>query len=116
MIETYRTTIHLQPLPLFSMANIKDNLKKASKYVLWSFLALTLPFRRNGFYHDQEADAIEFYVKEAEVSVHKLAAEGAYSPELIQSLCLLSLIYMRGKISFEYFKQCRKIEANCYKI
>lgn len=79
------------------MARIKDDLKKAPKYVLWSFLALNLALGRNEFYHGQEADAIDFYVREAEDSVNKLAAEGVYSPELIQSLCLLSLVYIRGE-------------------
>lgn len=96
-METYKQSIHLQPLPLFSFADIEQYLTSAPKFLLWSFLALTLTFSSHEFYHGLEEEAIQFYADDAEEKVMKLAFEGTVEATVVQSLCLLAMRYIKGK-------------------
>lgn len=102
MLETYKQSIHLQPLPLFSLTDIEESLTNAPEFLLWSFLALTLTFSSHEFYHGLEKEAIQFYANYAEEKIMKLALEGTTEEAVVQSLCLLALRYIKGKVLTAY--------------
>ncbi|KAI5463873.1 hypothetical protein BGZ63DRAFT_382479 [Mariannaea sp. PMI_226] len=83
--------IHLQPLPIFRTSDLVHYLTVAPQFLLHSFLALVLTLKRPGLYCDPFSERIQLYTESAEEAVRKLAAKGASTIEVIQSLCLLSL-------------------------
>lgn len=89
--------IHLQPLPLFRLEDLQKYLTTAPRFLLWSFLALTLTFSNHEFYGGRVSEAIEFYTQSAHDTVIKLAAEGVTRLEVTQSMCLLALRYVEGE-------------------
>ena len=96
-VEVYRTRIHLQPLPLFNLDGLRDRLVTSSRFLLYSFLALSLNFGSHEFYRGREQEAIELYTRSAEDATMKLAVEGISKIEVIESLCILALKDLIGK-------------------
>ncbi|KAL2107130.1 hypothetical protein VUR80DRAFT_5657 [Thermomyces stellatus] len=90
-IDVYRTMIHLQPLPLFRLRDLSHHLASSPRFLLHSFLALTLSFRSHTAYHDRQAEVAESYARSGQDTVRKLAFQGVSTLEVIQSLCLLAL-------------------------
>ncbi|PWY72274.1 hypothetical protein BO70DRAFT_389351 [Aspergillus heteromorphus CBS 117.55] len=72
-------------------------LEKAPEFLTLSFLALTLSFSGHEFFHAGESDARESYIRSAEDTVWKMAAEGVPKIEVVQSLCLLALTHLRDR-------------------
>ncbi|GKZ57639.1 hypothetical protein AnigIFM49718_002963 [Aspergillus niger] len=77
------------------MDTLQSDLAKAPEFLLWSFLALILPFSGHEFYHGRELDARNFYAQSAEQVVVKMAVEGIPRVEVLQSLCLLALRHIK---------------------
>ncbi|KAB8255651.1 hypothetical protein BDV32DRAFT_154063 [Aspergillus pseudonomiae] len=96
-VEVYRTRIHLQPLPLFNLDGLRDRLVTSSRFLLYSFLALSLNFGSHEFYRGREQEAIELYTRSAEDATMKLAVEGISKIEVIESLCILALKDLIGQ-------------------
>lgn len=102
LVAIYRTTFHLQPLPLFSLDYLQTRLISAPEYLLNSFLALTVPFSDHEFYSgDKKATAIRLYTRSAENLVMSLAFDGAPRLEAEQCLCLLAMNNMLGQYNTE---------------
>jgi hypothetical protein len=97
-VQTYRLALHFQPLPLLCLNGLAEYLIRAPRFLRWSFLALTLSISSHQFYAGNETEAAEFYARSAEETTARLVAEGVSNVELIQSLCLLALIHMRGRL------------------
>ncbi|KAM0500860.1 hypothetical protein ACHAP8_004577 [Fusarium lateritium] len=83
---------HLQPLLLFKLPDLKLYLNAAPKYLLDSFLALTVRYSTHAFYWDQQARAVEYYSSSAQQTVISLASQGIPRLEVVQSLCMLVLV------------------------
>ncbi|KAL6917048.1 hypothetical protein FSHL1_008278 [Fusarium sambucinum] len=92
LIEIYRLRHHLQPLLLFKLPDLKLYLNAAPKYLLDSFLALTVRYSTHAFYWDQQARAVEYYSSSAQQTVISLASQGIPRLEVVQSLCMLVLV------------------------
>lgn len=98
LIEVYRTSIHLQPLPLLGLGGLTEYLTRAPRFLRYSFLALTLSFSCPDFYMGKREEAIEFYTRSAQEATNELASEPVSSVELTQTLCFLALGYIKGRI------------------
>lgn len=98
-IEVYRTRIHFQPLPLFNLEGLRDRLATSPRFLLHSFLALSLNFDSHEFYRGKEQEAVQLYSRSAEDATMKLAVEGISKIEVIESLCLLAVKDLIGKVS-----------------
>ncbi|KAB8208572.1 hypothetical protein BDV34DRAFT_189838 [Aspergillus parasiticus] len=96
-VEVYRTRIHFQPLPLFNLEGLRDRLATSPRFLLHSFLALSLNFGSHEFYRGREQEAVQFYTRFAEDGTMKLAVEGISKIEVIESLCLLALKDLFGQ-------------------
>ncbi|PNP61517.1 hypothetical protein FNYG_13804 [Fusarium nygamai] len=96
-VKVYETKIHLQPLPLFRLDTIEEQLLDGPHFLLWSFMALTLMLSTHPFYDGQRTFARDFYTRKAEEAVSILAFEGDTSPEVTQSLCLIALKYLNNQ-------------------
>ncbi|KAM5359120.1 hypothetical protein ACJZ2D_014726 [Fusarium nematophilum] len=94
-VDVYRTKLHLQPLPLFNVQGLEEQLAIGPQFLLWSFMALTMVFSTHPFYEGQESAAADFYTRTAEESVKNLASEGVPTPELTKSLCLIALKHLK---------------------
>lgn len=90
-IEIYRTTVHLQPLPLLRPAELSNYLASSPRFLLYSFLSLALSFKASTIYGDQQCDAVKYYTRSAQNTVRELASQGVSTLEVVQSLCLLAL-------------------------
>lgn len=97
-MQVYRLAIHFQPLPLLCLDGLAEYLSRAPRCLRWSFLAFTLPIAAHQFYAGNETEAIELYARGSEETTGRLVAEGVSNVELIQSLCLLVLSHIRGKL------------------
>lgn len=95
----YKTRIYLQPLPLFDPNLLHEHVLSFPLYLLRSFLAVTLLFSEHPFYGGSKSAAMEFYIRSAREMVILRAAEGIGTVELLQSLCLLTLCDIAGKLS-----------------
>ncbi|KAF4455752.1 hypothetical protein F53441_1951 [Fusarium austroafricanum] len=91
VIEIYRVKFHLQPLQLFKPSDLKDFLTSAPRFLLYSFLALTVRHSTDDFFKGQEVQAVEFYASSAQQEVAVLASQGIPKLEIVQALCLLVL-------------------------
>ncbi|KAF5536405.1 C6 transcription factor [Fusarium mexicanum] len=96
-VKVYKTKIHLQPLPLFRLDEIEEQLINGPDFLLWSFMALTLMLSTHPFYDGQRTFARDFYTRKAEEAVSVLASEGDISPEVTQSLCLIALKHLNNQ-------------------
>ncbi|RKL39309.1 hypothetical protein BFJ72_g6781 [Fusarium proliferatum] len=96
-VKVYENKIHLQPLPLFRLDRLEEQLLKAPRFLLWSFMALTLMLSTHPFYDGQRTVATDFYTRKAEEVVSNLASEGDKSPEVTQSLCLIALKHLNNQ-------------------
>ncbi|KAF5534279.1 C6 transcription factor [Fusarium napiforme] len=96
-VKVYETKIHLQPLPLFTLNRLEEQLLDGPDFLLWSFMALTLMLSTHPFYDGQRTFARDFYTRKAEETVGVLASEGDISPEVIQSLCLIALKHINNQ-------------------
>ena len=106
-INVYRRKLHLQPLPLFNSEDIQKWLTASPKFLLWSFLALTLNFSSHDFYpKDKESDFSTLYTRSAEESLLSLAVEGTPRVEVVQALCLLAVRHIAGKFVHSHVANC----------
>ncbi|WAO86322.1 Zn(2)-C6 fungal-type domain-containing protein [Fusarium falciforme] len=94
-VDVYRTKLHLQPLPLFNVQGLEEQLATGPQFLLWSFMALTMMFSTHPFYEGQESAAVDFYTCTAEERIKSLASEGVLIPELTKSLCLIALKHLK---------------------
>ncbi|KAF4341228.1 hypothetical protein FBEOM_4826 [Fusarium beomiforme] len=92
LIDIYRVKLHLQPLQLFTLPELKDSLISGPRYLLDSFLALTVRYSTHDFFRDQQAKAVEYYASSAQHEVTVLASHGIPKLEIVQALCLLVLV------------------------
>ncbi|KAG4283290.1 hypothetical protein FPRO04_13275 [Fusarium proliferatum] len=92
LIEIYRVKLHLQPLQLFNIAELRDTLNSAPRYLLYSFLALTVRYSAHDFFSDNRSKAVELYGSSAQQEVAILASQGIPKLEIVQALCLLVLV------------------------
>ncbi|KAJ1717842.1 hypothetical protein NYO67_196 [Aspergillus flavus] len=97
LVEVYRTRIHLQPLPLFNLEGLRDRLANSPRFLLHSFLALSLNFGSHGFFRGREQEAVQFYTRSAQDGTMELAVEGISKVEVIESLCLLAVKDLIGQ-------------------
>ncbi|KAF5537114.1 C6 transcription factor [Fusarium phyllophilum] len=96
-VKVYETKVHLQPLPLFRLDKLEEQLLDGRQFLLWSFMALTLMLSTHPFYDGQKTFARDFYTRKAEEVVSILAFEGDTSPQVTQSLCLIALKYLNNQ-------------------
>ncbi|KAJ3459018.1 hypothetical protein MRS44_015091 [Fusarium solani] len=94
-IEVYRLRLHLQPLPLFSLQNLTQQLLTGPRFLLWAFMALMMNFSTHEFYEDNEPAAKNLYARLAEEATMQLVFEGVPTVELTQALCLVALKHIR---------------------
>ncbi|KAI7763273.1 hypothetical protein LZL87_012890 [Fusarium oxysporum] len=92
LIEIYRVKLHLQPLQLFKISELRDTLTSAPQYLLYSFLALTVRYSAHGFFNGKQVKAVELYGSSAQQEVAILASQGIPKLEIVQALCLLVLV------------------------
>lgn len=90
-VKAYSTKIHAQPLQLFNIDHIAEDLLSSPQYLLWSFLALTLKLCTPDFYQGKEEEAEIFYSDAAHQTIEVLVREGNVRTDLVQALCLLAL-------------------------
>lgn len=90
-VNLYVEKIHVQPLPLFDPEKLLNHLSASPRYLLWSFMAVVLHFGTHPFYRDNEAQAVSFYIRSANESCTKLAADGIARTEVLQATCLLAM-------------------------
>lgn len=95
-MNVYRTKIHLQPLPLFSLESLSDGLTHGAPYLRWAFLALCLNYNTSDFPPFQGSESAEHYSQLAHEVVVKLASEGTMALEILQALCLLAFSDIKG--------------------
>ncbi|KAF5973184.1 hypothetical protein FBULB1_8439 [Fusarium bulbicola] len=92
LIEIYRVKLHLQPLQLFNISELKEILTLAPQYLLYSFLALTVRYSVHDFFNGKQLRAVELYGSSAQQEVSILASQGIPKLETVQALCLLVLV------------------------
>ncbi|KAF4416345.1 hypothetical protein FACUT_12641 [Fusarium acutatum] len=92
LIEIYDVKLHLQPLQLFNISELRDTLTSAPKYLLYSFLALTVRYSAHDFFNGKQVEAVELYGSSAQHDVAILASQGIPKLEIVQALCLLVLV------------------------
>uniref|UniRef100_A0A8H7KEM0 Zn(2)-C6 fungal-type domain-containing protein n=1 Tax=Bionectria ochroleuca TaxID=29856 RepID=A0A8H7KEM0_BIOOC len=90
LIQVYQWSAHLQPIPLFRSQGLKDELLSSPRYLLHSFLALTLSLKSHVYYPDS-AIAVEHYTMSAEAMTRILSVQGVARLEVIEALCLQTL-------------------------
>lgn len=93
--DVYQAKVHFQPLPLFRVENLTDQLLSGPRFLLWSFLALMLTIRSHEFYKHSEPLAKD--TRSSEDTVMRLAAEGVQRPEITRSLCLIALKQIKSR-------------------
>lgn len=96
-VDVYRRDLHLQPLALFCVDDLVDQLVSSAQFLRWAFLALMLTLSGHAFYSKNEIVARDFYAQSAETAVSKLASEGVSGSEVAQSLCVIALKHIRSE-------------------
>ena len=94
----YRQHIYFQPIPLFDVQYIYDNLQSFPSFLRWAFLAIALRFAKHPFYGGNGMQASEFYIASSRKTVMRLALDGVSELEVLQALCLLALCEIKGRI------------------
>ena len=98
-VDVYRTTMHLQPLPLFRLEGLADQLLAGPQFVLWSFLSLMLTISSHDFFQGQEDIAEGFYARSSEDTTTRLSSCGKFGVEVTQSLCLIALKHIKCNVT-----------------
>lgn len=111
-VEIYRQKINFQPLPLFNLKNLREELLSFPNYLRWAFLALALHHSTHSFYLGKEFEAIEFYTSYSRNITMESSARGVTKVEVLQSLCLLALCEIIGKTTL--FHSPRETYSSCY--
>lgn len=97
----------MQPLPLFDIDNLPDDVAYFPEFLLHAFMAITLPFLEHSFYGNRKSTAIDFYVGSARKATIGLASKGIISSlNTLQSICLLTLVDIAGECSFFRMHKC----------
>ncbi|KAE8315412.1 hypothetical protein BDV41DRAFT_562865 [Aspergillus transmontanensis] len=94
-VDVYRTKVHLQPLPLFRLERLADQLLAGPQFVLWSFLSLMLTISSHDFFKDQEHLAEDFYGRSSEDITMRLALDGELRSDVTLSLCLIAMKHIK---------------------
>lgn len=81
---------------MLCLDGLAEYLTRAPRYLRWSFLALTLRISGHQFYAGNDIEVAHYYARGAEETSSRLAAKGVSNVDLIQSLCLLTLTYIKG--------------------
>lgn len=102
-VDVYRIKVHLQPLPLFRLQNLADQLLTGPEFVLWSFLSLMLTMSSHDFFKGQENLARDFYARSSEDVVMGLSSGGELSSDVTRSLCLIALRHLKCNHPHLYF-------------
>ena len=99
-VEVYKARLHAQPLSIFDVDTLAAQAANFPPFLLRSFLAITMLFSDHAFFGVAKEEAIDFYVRSARGTALYLATEGNSSVETLQSLCLLTLSDLAGRIIF----------------
>lgn len=97
LVDVYRSKLHFQPLPLFRLQLLADQLLAGPRFLLWSFLSLILTMSSHDFYKDRESIAEDFYARSSEDIVMRLAWGGDQRPEVARALCLIALKHIKSR-------------------
>ncbi|OJI96728.1 hypothetical protein ASPVEDRAFT_23718 [Aspergillus versicolor CBS 583.65] len=95
-VEVYRTRIHLQPLPLFHLGRLADQLLAGPEFVLWSFLSLMLKISSHPYFKTQQHAAEDFYARSSEDTTMRLSSGGKPSLDVTRSLCLIAMKHIKS--------------------
>jgi hypothetical protein len=90
-LNIYKTKLHLQPLPLFSLLSLVDRLAQAPSFLRSAFLALCLSYSSPEFPQGHGPESVQSYFRLGHEAVLRLAAEGTATLEAMQALCLLTM-------------------------
>ncbi|WKT51592.1 hypothetical protein QSH57_016562 [Fusarium oxysporum f. sp. vasinfectum] len=91
LIDVYRVKPHIQPLPLFNIGTLREVLANAQPYLVWSFVALTLPLSSPEYPGHPDPETVARDTQSAESTVMRMATDGIPRLDVVQSLCLLAL-------------------------
>ncbi|EXA33041.1 hypothetical protein FOVG_15845 [Fusarium oxysporum f. sp. pisi HDV247] len=91
LIDVYRVKLHIQPLPLFNIGTLREVLANAQPYLVWSFVALTLPLSSPEYPGHPDPETVARDTQSAESTVMRMATDGIPRLDVVQSLCLLAL-------------------------
>ncbi|KAH6880670.1 hypothetical protein B0T10DRAFT_495098 [Thelonectria olida] len=91
LAHVYREMIYFQPLPLFNLHHLEDQLLSFPYYLRWGFIALSLHYESHSFYWGRESEAIEFYTTCSRNIAMELSTEGTTNVEILRLLCLLAI-------------------------
>lgn len=89
--------MYFQPLPLFNLSSLREELATFPNHLRWAFLALALHHSNHSFYSGIEHEAIGFYTADSRNIAMDLSMKGATEIEVLQSICLLALCDIIGK-------------------
>lgn len=94
--------MYFQPLPLFNLSSLREELAIFPYHLRWAFLALALRHSNHAFYLGMEYEAIGFYTAGSRNIAMDLSMKGATEIEVLQSICLLALYDIIGKYTRVY--------------
>ena len=97
LVRLYTDRVADQPLPLFDPRALPNTIRKWSKGLLNSFLALTAKYSDHEFFGNAPASAAEFYKKSASNILFAQVAESNADLEVFQGFCLLCLSEIYGE-------------------
>jgi hypothetical protein len=97
LVKLYVDRIADQPLPLFEIQTLSGSVRRFSKHLLRSFLALTVRYSDDGFFASGRSHAVEFYKVSASKTLYAQAAEATSDVDVLQAFCLLCLSEIAGK-------------------
>ncbi|SCO90116.1 uncharacterized protein FRV6_14244 [Fusarium oxysporum] len=109
LIDVYRVKLHIQPLPLFNIGTLREVLANAQPYLVWSFVALTLPLSSPEYPGHPDPETVARDTQSAESTVMRMATDGIPRLDVVQSLCLLALKDVMGK----YAQSCLDDHRYC---
>lgn len=89
--------MYFQPLPLFNLNSLREELATFPNHLRWAFLALALGHSNHSFYSGMEYEAIGFYTAGSRNIAMDLSMKGATEIDVLQSICLLALCEIIGK-------------------
>lgn len=93
----YREKMYFQPLPLFKLSNLREELATFPNYLRWAFFALALRHSNHPFYSGMKYEAIGFYTAGSRNIAMDLSMKGVTEISLLQSICLLALCEIIGE-------------------
>ncbi|KAI5458619.1 hypothetical protein BGZ63DRAFT_474273 [Mariannaea sp. PMI_226] len=91
LVDVYREKIYFQPLPLFNLHHLRDQLLSFPYYLRWGLLALSIHYTKHSFYRGNEDEAVEYYTTSSRSMAMELSTEGTAQIDVLQLLCLLAL-------------------------